>query len=47
MRQMRLWLIALACLVGSSAAGCGGVAVDYAPVAACGHVDLDPSLCPR
>lgn len=38
----------LACTVAGALSACGGdYAVDYAPVAGCADVDLDPSACRR
>ena len=48
MDRIRMWTLVLACTAVGMLTACGGnVAVNYAPVAACADVDLDPSACPR
>ena len=48
MNQLKLCIVLLACLSGITLTGCdGNVAVNYAPVSACGDVDLDPGSCQR
>ena len=47
-KQRAISVLFLACLSGAALTGCdGNMAVNYAPVAACGDVDLDPNLCAR
>ena len=48
MGRIRIWPLVLAFAAAGLLAACGGnVAVNYAPVAACADVDLDPGACPR
>lgn len=45
-RPVLAWV--LACTVAGALSACSGdVAVNYAPVAGCADVDLDPSTCRR
>lgn len=46
MNHLKLIVLLLLCASGAMLTGCNGnMAVNYAPVAACGDVDLDPGMC--
>jgi hypothetical protein len=48
MNHVKLFVLLLVCSASALLTGCeGNVAVNYAPVSACGDVDLDPGSCRR